>query len=193
MRMPISIPNRFIRPFAVFCGGSEKGHASTAAATTWSSERAGRRPSYVYEIVTLQPEASRSPPVAVVVAHPSLPSPRSRSPRAISSSAAESANALPPSIPLNVTYLGGRSGHTTGGGDTAQCTPHRTAPCVSSCLPRICDGSKLRSVGRWKGFDAAAKFIRGMCASILRAFILSTAFAVFRGRERESCEGETTD
>ena len=43
-----------------------------------------------------------------------------------------------------------------------------------------------RSVGRRKGFDAAAKFIRGMCASILRAFILSTAFAVFRGRERES-------
>ena len=68
-------PIRFIRPFSVFCGGSDRGQPSTAAATTWSSERAGRRPSNLCEIVTLQPEASRSPPVAVAVAHPSLPSP----------------------------------------------------------------------------------------------------------------------
>ena len=100
---------------------------------------------------------------------------------------------LPPSIHPSQCYILGRSEHTTGEGDAAQCTPRRAVRVImpTSNL-RWLETAVGRSVGRWKGFDAA-KFIRGMCASILRAFILSTAFAVFRGRERESCEGETTE
>ena len=146
MRMPISVPNRFIRPFAVFCGGSEWGQPSTAAATTWSSERAGRRPSNLCEIVTLQPEASRSPPAAVAVAHPSLPS---LSLGALVQFQVQRPKVQTPSLHPSLSML-----HTWEGGagipqeEGMPRSARHAAPCVSSCLPRICDGSKLRSVGR---------------------------------------------